>query len=229
MPSTPVRPFVVTIVVFLSAAASIAQGITGTVVASGGVPVSGAIVHFTGATTPSPTTTDSLGVFIASVPASMYTVDIEPPVLVLAPARIEGVVVVSGTVSLGTIMLAPGFMLTGHVQTQGGSPIVSGDTDVIVEATGQKLYTPNHHTDSAGTSSVVVRPGRCHVEANGPAGHLPVSQASSPFPVAGATNIGTIVRPPGVGFSGTVVNSQTFAALANVDIDVYYTATGTKV
>jgi hypothetical protein len=229
MSSSPIRISLTALAVCLVATAGLSQSITGIVVAQGGAPVSGATVYFSGTSSPSPVTTGVLGDFTASVSAGTYTVDVQPPVTTLAPARLEGVVVASGTVNLGIIALQPGFFLSGHVQTQSGAPVVSGDTDVIVESTGQKLFTPNDHTDSLGNFSVVVPQGTFHVEADAPTGQLLVSQASSTFTLTGSMNIGTIVLPPGVSFSGTVVNSQSFAALANVDVDVFHMATGVKV
>lgn len=221
----PIRSFFCALMCVTAAVSS--QTLSGTVVTSTALAVSGATVTATVGTTSYTATTTATGTFTLTVPTGTYTVDVEPPGgSTFAPARLEARHVVTA-LNVGTITLQPGFSVSGTVLYQGGLPVANGDTDIIDAVTGQKLFTPNDNTSATGTYSMIVPAGTYKVVGDPAAGNY-LSVESAAFTVTGNVTVPTITLPPGYAVTATIVDATTLAGLANVDIDVEDPTTGVR-
>ncbi len=114
--------------------------------------------------------TDALGNFLVVVPAGTYAVRMRPATGALLVAEERERVTVTGAVSLGTITLRAGILLSGTVIDNVTSLPVSGvDIDVEDGVTGEEFVTPGDDTNGSGAWSVVVAPGMLHVSFDPPA------------------------------------------------------------
>ncbi len=201
----------------IAACAAIARAgvVSGQVVDNNGAGVVGATVDFEGDSV----VTGTGGFFVISINDGTYDMTVEPPTTALAPLRQRNLRLV-GTVNLGVIRLVRGFVVSGQVRNQGGLPVVGGNIDMIDQATGEELFTPKDGVTATGTFSVVVPRGLFRVEAKPPATAVLVAQAIDNVVVNSAVGVGTIVLPPGVRMTGTVVDGGTNVPIANVDLDV---------
>lgn len=211
----------------LTAASARADNLTGQVVDTSNTGVAGADVEASGPVSAT-TVTDANGFFTLVLPAGTYDVEILPQGTSLAALGLSAVAV-SGTTSLGQITLQPGFVLSGTVDDSGGLPVANADINVYDQATGTKLLTPDDNTGLAGAFAVVVPAGTYTVRASPPATVLLVAQEIEDVAVNGTTSMGTITLPPGFLLTGTVVDAQTQAPIADVDIDVDHAVTGRRV
>ena len=202
-----------------------AQTVTGTVTDSFGTGLAGIDVNFepAGITV----VTGVAGAFIASVPLGSFEMEIDPG-LPYAPERLLGTAV-SGTTSMGTVALQPGFLLSGVVMQTGGLPAVGADINVYDSVSGAKLYTPGDNTDTAGAWSVEVPAGFYRVRAAPAAGTPYAAVEVDNISVAGATVVPTLVLPPGVVLSGTVTQASNGQPVAGADIDVLDSVTGARI
>lgn len=205
-----------------------ADTVTGTVRTAAGLPVAGVTIEFSGGVTPLNPTTDANGVFTITVVAGTYDIDFLPPQTTLAPRQYLGAVV-AGTLNLGIVTLAPGFLLSGVVRTTAMAPIVGADINVYDAVTGEKLLTPTDNTTATGSFGVIVPAGTFDVRAAPPAGQLFVAILQENVVVSGPLTLPAFTLPPGFVLSGTVRNSQTMAAIVGGDIDVDNALTGARV
>lgn len=222
------------LVVLPLVAASAFANITGTVRNGAGVGLAGVTVSISGGGASA--VTGAAGTFtLTGVGNGTYTLDFVPPATgtVYAPTQVFNVVVSASTPnpSVGIVTLAPGFTLTGTVQSTSGAILAGADTDVFVAATGVKLLTPGDNTNASGVFSVIVPAGTYNVSADAPAGQILVSTMTTNVVVVGpgATTAPLIQLPPGLVLSGTVKNAGTFAPVPNVNIDVTDETTGVRI
>jgi len=115
--------------------------------------------------------TDSTGFYTVAAPGGLFQLRYEPP----QGSRYVGAAIDSFSI-LGDIernqVLYSGFILTTMVSDSLNSPIEGADIDLILQSTGEKIFTPFDKTDSLGRSSFAVSPDTYAVRVQPPPGTL---------------------------------------------------------
>lgn len=194
-----------------------ADTLKGKIVNSSNVGISGVRVDLGSGSLRTNTAND--GTFTMTVPAGTYVVDLLPGNTAYAPRELTGVQV-SGITDLGTLRLEVGFALSATVVNNANQGILGANINVYDQATGTGLFLTNDGTNALGQFTVIVPAGLYRVRATPPTLASLVTREVRDVTVSGATNLGTVVLDPGVILSGTVVDAQTSAPIANCDIDV---------
>lgn len=167
--------------------------------------------------------TDAFGNF--SVAAPKNSIDLNFDTTNLAPTVLLGAKSMTLTpttnTNVGTIVLPPGFTVTGHVQrTSNGLAVSAVDLNFKDLATGLKAYTPNDNTDAAGNFSVIVAAATYNIDFAAPfATHLAGKRLANHV-VSASHSVGTLTLDDGVVMSGTVKSFDNVAQL-NADVDVF--------
>jgi hypothetical protein len=209
--------------------------LSGTVTNSTGFPVSGVNIDVEDAATGedlliSGDNTGLTGTFLIAVPVgTTLNVLFKPSTLIfplLAPKGIFGLTPCVNT-NLGTVALAPGFVLSATVFAN-GFPLANADIDVHPAGGGPKLYTPGDNSSALGLVDVVVPTGTYDVEFNPPIGPPFVSQVLAGVVVGGNLSLGVVTLPTGFFLTGTVTGPLG-QPLAGVDIDVEVPLTGADI
>lgn len=148
--------------------------VTGRVVGPGGVAINGVDMDVENSTTGEriPTHSDHsdlTGRFSFLVPAGTVDVVVLPPKAARRAATILSGVDVTGDISLGTIQVEQGFLVSGQVR-QAAAGVANVDIDVIDTASGELIPTVEDNTDAGGNYSVVVPAGTFRFEADPPIG-----------------------------------------------------------
>lgn len=107
---------------------------------------------------------DAAGFVDVTVPAGTYDIQIEPAKNLRLVAVEFVSTVVAANLNLGAFNLQSGFFLSGTVRDSSNVPVASVDVDVVVAATGAKVFTPGDRTTATGTYQVVVPPGVLDVD-----------------------------------------------------------------
>lgn len=172
--------------------------------------------------------TNAFGNFTLAVPTTPIEVQFKTDGLSprLAPLALE--LTLSGNTSLGDLALLPGHLLEGTVQRSGGVPVSGADIDVLVSATGDKLFTPNDNTNSAGIFSAVVPDGTYTLEVCPKPANLLVAKEAPAGVVNGDTNVGVITLDNGVVLSGTIMDFLG-TPVQGADVDVRDSTTDASV
>lgn len=199
--------------------------VTGQVINSAGVGVSGVDLDF-GISVPGSTSVIG-GFFDFMVPAGKYDIGFIPPSSQLAPRLIPDVEI-NAELNMGAISLQPGFGVTGTILNRTGAPIPSVDIDVS-DLVGDVLYTPDDNSDLTGFFQVVVPAGTYDFRITAPGTTPFVPQEIQQVAVESPTNLGTITMLPGFPVTGRVVHSQSLLPLVNIDLDVEDVISGQKV
>jgi hypothetical protein len=210
--------------------------LSGVVVDGGGAPVSGVNLDVVDVTTGTNhalfgDNTDAAGAFAFAVPAGTYDITLtppSPPTTTLLTVDLLGVTLAADT-DLGTIALATGVILTGHVQDSFGSPVENVDLDLVDELAGTRPTLPGDKTDANGDFQVVVPTNDIELrfDATTVAGATLASTALELSPTA-AMDVGTIVLPPGFPITG-IVRDTGGAPVVGADLDIRLPATGDKI
>ncbi len=193
-----------------------ADTVFGKVVDSNNAPVVGAKVFFTNVT--SPFVTNALGIFAAVVATGTYDIRIIPPTTSLAPVQFLGVQVLVSK-DIGTVVLKPGFVVTGKVIDAASNPIALANLDFIDESTLTEIFTSKDGTDVFGNVTTVVPAATYTIHVRPPSNTQLVTTTLRGVVIAAAKNLGNITLHSGALISGTVVDSVTKLPIANVDID----------
>jgi hypothetical protein len=115
--------------------------------------------------------TDSTGSYAVAVPGGLFQLRFEPP----RGSRYVGAAIDSFAISGDIVhnqVLHNGFILTTIVTDSLDNPIPGADIDLILQGTGEKIFTPYDNTDSLGTASFAVLPDTYAVRAQPPPGTL---------------------------------------------------------
>jgi len=208
--------------------------LSGTVTNPTGFPVSGVNIDIEDAATGldlliNGDNTGLTGTFLIAVPQGT-TLNVlfktsQAALPLLSPKAILGIKPCTN-LNLGTIALAPGFLLSATVFAN-GFPLANADIDVRPAAGGPKLYTPGDNSSATGFVDVVVPAGTYNVEVDPPFGPAFVAQIVSNVVVAANVYLGTVTLPNGFLLTGTVTGPAG-QPLAGVDIDVEIPLTGVE-
>jgi len=223
--------------VFLATAPlAFADFITGHVVDSNGNPVPGVNINAFRVSNGNEETlandgTNGNGDFLTTIPPNVYDLHFQPPAppaSTLVTLVLHNVVVV-GTVNLGTLVLPPGVLLSGHIQAQNGTPLGQVTLNVIDQLTNEPVIQAQHKSDAFGNFnlSVPAHAVELQLDATGLLIGTYASRALQLSPAAN-TNLGNIILPPGFTVSGTVVRTVGGTTVNAVDLDFFDTTTGEK-
>ena len=159
------------------------------------------------------------GSFSLRVPARLLRLRAEPAAGQILVAQIQ-TLNVTASMSVGTIVLPQGFILSGTVRDSVTSAVLSGvDIDVDDLSTGVRIQTPGDNTNAAGVFSVIVPAGFYTVSFERSAGQLYVGYQEIVFVNNAPTNMGFVAMEAGISISGTLVDGNGFP-VANADLDV---------
>lgn len=221
-----------TLLVLSSSAA--ADTITGKVVSSTGAPVAGVNIDAIRVSNGNDQNlandgTNATGDFVTTIPPGVYDLRFIPP----APPATSHVtlvlrnVVVAGTKSLGTLTLPPGFLISGHAQTQGGVPISQVTMQVIDLVTGNEVPLAIPKTNAFGNFNLAVPRNAIELrfDASGLVAPVVASKRLMLTPAAD-TNLGNLTLAPGFRVTGHVQRSTNGLAVPGVDLDFTSRATG---
>lgn len=205
-----------------------ADTITGRVLSSTGVPVSGVNIDAIRVSNGNDQDlandgTTATGDFSTTIPPGVYDLRFFPP----APPASSHVtlvlrnVVVAGTKSLGTLTLPPGFLVSGRVQTQAGVPLPNVNIQVIDALTGNEVLLTVRKTNAFGNFNVAVPRNAIELRLDGSDILTPVVASSRlTLTPAANTNLGNLSLAPGFRVTGRVVRSANGLGVAGVDLDV---------
>jgi hypothetical protein len=151
--------------------------ITGKVTGTGGSPVADADLDFIrssdGITMFTPKdNTDAAGNFKIVTEPGSYFVKVQPPVATKLLNTKTGPLQMSSSLSLGTLSVPPGVVLSGTVTTTGGGPIAGADIDVVDLGTGLTVPLLGDITDSSGHYQSIVPAGSIQVTIHAPANSI---------------------------------------------------------
>jgi len=170
--------------------------------------------------------TDAFGNFRVAAPKNAITLELDPRnVPQVLCAQLLDLTPTSDT-NAGTLVLQPGFVVTGHVQRASNGTAVSGvDLDFREHPGGTKIYTPNDNTNGFGDYSVVVPAGNYNVDFAAPTGTLLAGKRLATQAISANRTLATVALPDGAVLNGTI---KSFANVVqvNADVDVFSTTTG---
>jgi len=103
--------------------------------------------------------TDGSGNFRLLIPAGTWDFEVCPPPGVALLATRAGSIPVPGDVNVGTLVLSPGFRMSGRVTDCAGRPVEGVDVDSIRLPGLTAVFLCHDSTDELGNYAVVVPPG----------------------------------------------------------------------
>lgn len=163
--------------------------------------------------------TDSFGYFTALTDSAILDVEILAPQSErLVPVRITGIDLRSDQ-TLGTVSLAPGFLLSGTVTDEGYFPVVDADIDVRRAGTRTKWFTPKDNTDETGAWAVVLPAGVYDVTATGPPDQFLAPVTARGVALSDDLALPNLVLPPAVELLGRC-RTAGGVDVSGVDVDV---------
>ncbi len=174
--------------------------------------------------------TDAAGIFELTLPALVdeYRIvfSMPTPTPTVFPLQMDDVFLFGDTV-LGTIVLTPGFTVTGSVIDDTGAPLAAIDMNAT-DALGNPADLFNDDTDLNGNFSVLFPAGtwEASLRSVDPAATQEwVPHTFPPMLVDAPVDLGTIQMFPGYHFFGEVIGSDGLPIEA-ADFDAEYSATG---
>jgi len=208
--------------------------LSGRTLDSAGLPLAGVKVVVkrddTGAIVPMKNaTSNAFGNFAVAVPTTALTIELDPTAIVLrtlVPARTSATP--SGATNLGNLTLLDGFVLSGSVTNLSGVPINGVDLDVLVSATGEKLWTPGDRTSGLGAFTLRVPPGTYDVQFCPSLATRLVAREFKDQVVGASMNTGAVALAPGVQLSGRVFDASG-TPRPGVDLAVDLSSTGASI
>lgn len=168
------------------------------------------------------------GTFSVVVNPGTYDIHFTPPTgSTVASSELENVTIAANA-DFGTIVLHPGFLVSGQVRNTSAAGIPGVGLRFVNLATGKRVYVTKDATTSTGAYSVRVLPGSYDIEYRPPSTttYLTVRRKG----VVVSSDVSGLVDTLGVGVNvnGTVTDSGT-VAVQNVDVDLYDVCTGQRV
>ena len=168
------------------------------------------------------------GTFSVVVNPGTYDIHFTPPAgSTVASSELDEVPIASNT-SFGTIVLHPGFLVSGLARDTSGAGIPGIGLGFMNVATGKSVHVTKDATNSTGNYSVRVLPGTYDIDYRPPSTttYLTVRRKGQVV----STNVTGLVDTLGVGLNvrGTVRDSGG-VAVQNVDLDLYDVCTDRKV
>ena len=179
--------------------------------------------------------TDAFGKYNVAVPVGIYEVTLDGPQPelptdpaqlahgVLAEVSVDG----SGDVSLPTVTLELGYVVSGDVFSNLGIPLAGADLDFLLAGTSQDIFSKNDNTDAGGSYETIVPAGTYDIEVHAPAGAPFASTRRTNVVIAADTDLGTDLLFQSPEVSG-LVRDPDGRVLRDVDLDFFESASGTS-
>ena len=167
------------------------------------------------------------GSFSVTTNPGTYDIRFTPPAGSTVAAYEIGETIISANTNLGTIVLHPGFAVSGMVRDASAVAIAGVGLRFVSVATGKRVYVTKDLTPASGAYSARVRPGTYDIEYRPPSTttYLTVRRKG----VVVASNVSGLVDTLGVGLHvGGTVRGPTAAGVQNVNLDLYEACTGEK-
>ncbi len=174
--------------------------------------------------------TDANGYFTTTItPNGVFDISFLPPAPPLTTHLITELFDVSvvGTINLGTIALPRGYSLSGRLLNPAGLGVADVNLDVI-DAAGNNLVLQSDSSNASGVFNLAVPLGdhTLRMDTSAVVGQTLASKQSA-VNVAGNTDLGTLALAQGFTLTGFVKRTN-LVGVAGVQLDVYDSATGTK-
>lgn len=175
--------------------------------------------------------TDANGNFSTTIPAGLYDLHFlppGPPTTTHVPLVVRNVVI-SGTRALGTLTLEAGVALSGHLQTQAGTPVANVSLQLFDLASGFQIPETQDKSNAFGNFSLAapLRPVELRLVTTGLLTPVLVSQRMTLTPVA-TVNLGNITLQDGFVVSGHVQRTVGGTAVTGLDLDFIDQSTGAE-
>lgn len=202
--------------------------VSGRVVGVDGLGVSGANIRLVSPTGAAPVNledsgTNPDGTFATLVDPGIWDVGIIPALAARkAPLLFPDQPMSTADVTLGTVVVPPGRLLTCSVTDALGFPIANGSVMVRTAPGREKLYLPSNNTTAAGVASIIVPDGTYDVIACPPSTQVATYATNTLYTrvVAGADQVlPNFALPAAKPFTAKVVDSNG-AVVVGADIDV---------
>ncbi|NNE09355.1 MAG: T9SS type A sorting domain-containing protein [Gemmatimonadetes bacterium] len=114
--------------------------------------------------------TNASGNFAMTTPAATVDLVVKPPAGAPLAVHITRNLAVPGNLNVGTIVLSPGFVISGQVTDANANPLPGADIDLVEIGTGLPYPTLNDDTDLSGNYSIRAEGNGYYVIANPPTG-----------------------------------------------------------
>jgi hypothetical protein len=178
--------------------------------------------------------TDASGNYSAVIPGQgTYNIDYAPNRGVrLAGFKMTGVSVNNNSAQvLPTVQLQDAVLVTGRTVTYTNTPLADIDLDFFSHGTTTKLYTPNDHTDTAGTFVVAVPPGTYDIRLEPPSTTSFAAKRLRSVTVPADVGLGDVTIVQGVAVTGNATYIDPgfgTPPVDNLDMDFFNAYTGEK-
>lgn len=144
-------------------------------------------------------------------------------------AEVASVAVGTTSIARPDVLLAPGFLVGGHVQRQvGGTAVLDANIDVKNATTGASLVLGYDVSDALGNYQVVIPAGTWDILVAAPASSGLASNVVPGVVVGGAVTVPTVSLPAGLSLSGTVLQPGGAPAV-NANLDVVSPTLGVEI
>lgn len=169
------------------------------------------------------------GSFSISIAAGTYDIHFVPPTGSTLCAGDLQTYVITGNMSLGTISLVQGRLVSGTVLTPGLAAAANVDLKFVDLGTGSRRFLSKTLTNVSGQYAIRVPPGSYDIDFR-PAAGSAFADGERLGLVVGATDVSGLSNTLKTGFtvSGSI-RGQSNARLKNVDIDVFDLCTGRRI
>jgi hypothetical protein len=172
--------------------------------------------------------TDSVGAFSFASPSNTFQLRYIPPIGSRFVAEVVDSFLIIEDISRDQI-LHEGYLFNGTVRDSAGLPIQNIDFDLIIENTGNKIFTPNDKSDSTGTVLFALNPDIYTIRVVPPLGTIYDRVVMENVNIYSDTSFQFILpEVERINFSGSVRNNDS-TGISGVQIDLISGTTGEKI
>lgn len=162
--------------------------------------------------------TDATGLYLIALMPGTYNVIARAPSGSGLASEVLARQVISGTVTLPSILLPTGLTITGTVRDQANVAVANANLDVVDPVRGVEIPTDGDHTSASGQYSVVVGAGTYDLVYWPPTGMTAAVTVVRNVPLSTSGGRPDVKLLPGVTLSGVVTRTGgSLVALANLD------------
>ena len=175
--------------------------------------------------------TDGAGNFTTTIPAGVYDLHFippQPPATTHVPLVVRNVVI-AGTKNLGTLTLQAGWILSGHLQRQSGTPLNGVNVQLTDMITGFDVPQAQLKSDAFGNFSLASPRNAIRLRLIASTNVVPfVASKELLLTPSADTNLGNVTLADGFTVSGHVQRADTAGSVQGVNLDFFNATTGVK-